>query len=320
MSGPQDKPLNELLSRSMVDIYTGPENTHWVLHEKLLCYHSPFLRNIFYKEKSKSYGLPEEEDITFKTLVGWLYSSGTLPIPREENDLGLQFDLYLLSEKLQIPTLQADILQIVREWYRDTDTYPGLRRVQYIYANTEEGSPMRTFMVNAIARMMVVGTDIPKHWDKALRKNGQLAVDILRAIQDWRVEPDSVPDVREDPAGAEELMDEEIEQQVGLEEEQEVEGGEAEEEQQEGEEVEAQGEEEVEDQGAEKEESESGVDSSEDTVVESPVEKKAPKNFGGKPNKDEKKNKSDNVAGGLEKLSLNEVPNTVSLDDYGTLH
>lgn len=304
----------------MVDIYTGPENTHWVLHEKLLCHHSPFLRKIFYNEKSKSYGLPEEEDITFKTLVGWLYSSGTLPIPREENDLGLQYDLYLLSEKLQIPTLQADILQIVREWYRDTDSYPGLRRVQYIYANTEEGSPMRTFMVNAIARMMVVGTDIPKHWDKALRKNGQLAVDILRAIQDWRVEPDSVPDVREDPASAEELMDEEIEQQVGLEEDEEVE-----EQQQEGEEAEAQKEgegEEVENQGAEKEESESesGVDSSEDTVVESPVETKAPKNFGGKPNKKETKNKSDNVAGGLEKLSLNEVPNTVSLDDYGTLH
>jgi len=295
----------------MVDIYTGPDNTHWVLHEKLLCHHSPFLCNIFYHKNTKSYGLPEEEDITFKTLVGWLYSSRNLPTPREENDLTLLFDLYLLSEKLQIPALQADILQVVREWYRHTDTYPGLRRVQYIYANTEEDSPMRVFMVNAIARMILVGTDIPKHWNKALRKNGQLSVDIMQVIQDWRIDPDSVPDVRDDPALAEELMDEEIEQQVGVEEE-----GEAEGQQQEGGEAEA---EEREDQEAEKE-NESGNDSSEDTVVESPVETKAPKNFGGKGNKKEKKSKGDNIASNLEKVSLNEVPNTVSLEDYGTLH
>lgn len=314
MSGQQGKPLHELLSRSVVDIYTGPENTHWVLHEKLLCYHSPFLRDIFYHKNTKSYGLPEEEDITFKTLIGWLYSAGTLPMPREENDLALQFDLYLLAEKLQIPALQADILQVVREWYRDTDTFPGLRRVQYIYANTEEGSPMRTFMVNAIAHMIVTGTGIPKHWDKALKKNGQLAVDIMQAIQDWRMEPESVPDVREDPALAEELMEEEIDQQVGVEEE-----GEAEAQQQKDGEAEA-GADEGGDEDADKEETESGIDSAEDTVVESPVETKAPKDFGGKVNKKEKKNKSDSIAPNLEKLSLNEVPNTVSLEDYGTLH
>ncbi|CAN9226019.1 unnamed protein product [Alternaria alternata] len=80
MSGAQEKPLNELLSRSMVDIYVGPENTHWILHEKLLCHHSPFFRKIFYSKsnsssRTQSFGLPEEEDAPFKTFVGWLYSS-----------------------------------------------------------------------------------------------------------------------------------------------------------------------------------------------------------------------------------------------------
>jgi hypothetical protein len=292
----------------MVDIYTGPENTHWVLHEKLLCYHSPVLRNIFYNKNSKTYGLPEEEDITFKTFVGWLYSSRTLPLPREEGDLGLQFDVYLLAEKLQIPALQADVLQVVREWYRDTDTYPGLRRVQYIYANTEEDSPMRTMLVNAVARMLVVSDEIPKHWDKALKKNGQLAVDILKAIQGWKLEPETVPDSREDPAQAEEMMDEEIEEQVGVREE---------EEQQEAGQLDGENEEKQagEDQDDEKAETESGVDSSEDTVVESPVETKASKNLGDKAN-----NKSNDVAGRLAKVSLNEIPNAVSLEDYGTLH
>ncbi|KAF2128725.1 hypothetical protein P153DRAFT_265306, partial [Dothidotthia symphoricarpi CBS 119687] len=226
MSGAQERPLNELLSRSMVDIYVGPENTHWILHEKLLCHHSPFFRKIFYSKTSRtsSFGLPDEEDAPFKTFVGWLYSS-SLPVPREEADLGLQYDLYLMAEKFQIPNLIADVLQVVREWYKFSDSYPSLRRIQYVYANTEEGSPMRHMLVHSVARMVVLEKGIPAHWDKALRKNGQLAVDIIRAIQDWRLDEEIVPDARDDPAEGEELIDvEEETEKLDREVEQEIEG------------------------------------------------------------------------------------------------
>ncbi|KAF2196366.1 hypothetical protein GQ43DRAFT_260998 [Delitschia confertaspora ATCC 74209] len=199
-----------LLTRSLVDIYVGPDNTCWTLHEKLLCYHSPFFRKIFYNKQTptSTFGLPEEDDVAFKNFVGWLYSS-TLPIPRSENDLTPLFDLYLMAEKYQIPTLAQEVLHTVREWYKYSDTYPGLRRVQYIYANTEEGSPMRHMLVHAVARQMVLLDDgIPKHWDKALRKNGQLAVDIIRAIHDWGLEEEVVPDAREEPADGENEVDE----------------------------------------------------------------------------------------------------------------
>lgn len=234
--------LCRLLSRSMVDIYVGPENTHWILHEKLLCYHSPFFRRIFYNKSSstKSFGLPDEEDGPFKAFVGWLYSS-SLPVPREEADLSILLDLYLMAEKFQIPTLIADVLQVVREWYKYSDTYPGLRRVQYIYANTEDGSPMRHMLVHSVARLMVLEKGIPPHWDKALRKNGQLAVDIIKAIQDWRLDEELVPDSRDDPAEAEELIDVDAE----------VADNEAE--------IEAE-----------------GADDSEDTVVDSPVQAQHP--------------------------------------------
>ena len=98
------------------------------------------------------------------------------------------------------------MLQVVREWYKYSDTYPGLRRVQYIYANTEDGSPMRHMLVHSVARLMVLEKGIPPHWDKALRKNGQLAVDIIKAIQDWRLSEEVVPDARNEPAEAEELI------------------------------------------------------------------------------------------------------------------
>ncbi|KAF1844512.1 uncharacterized protein K460DRAFT_404808 [Cucurbitaria berberidis CBS 394.84] len=304
MSGStQEKPLNELLTRSMVDIYVGTENTHWILHEKLLCHHSPFFRKIFYSKtsahnKTQSFGLPDEEDAPFKTFVGWLYSS-SLPVPREEADLGVAFDLYLMAEKFEIPSLIADVLQVVREWYKYSDTYPGLRRVQYIYANTEEGSPMRHMLVHSVARLMVLEKGIPAHWDKALRKNGQLAVDIIRAIQDWRLEEDVVPDAREDPSEGEELVDVEQEtEKLDQEAEQEIEGAEGE------------------GEGAD-------ADDSEDTVVESPTaESKRPESF----NKTKDGKSADGVSKKVndftkdfKKFSLQEVPNGLRNDDYGTL-
>ncbi|ORY17910.1 hypothetical protein BCR34DRAFT_596493 [Clohesyomyces aquaticus] len=314
MSQMQDKPLNELLSRSMVDIYIGPENTHWILHEKLLCYHSPFFRKVFYSKtnSSKSFGLPEDEDAPFKVFVGWLYST-SLPVPREESDLGVLFDLYLMAEKFAIPALIQDVLQVVREWYKFSDSYPGLRRVQYVYANTEDGSPMRHMLVHSVARLLVLENHIPQHWDKALRKNGQLAVDIIGAIQAWRLGEEQVPDARDDPAEAEEMMDEEVEQ-AEQDNEEAANGGTVE-----GED----GEEEVE--GEEEGEEEASADEDK-TVVNSPgdakrrdsmqIEKKkgdAEKEVSGE------KKKAEGLSNGFDKLSLKEVPSGLTNGDYGTL-
>jgi len=195
---------DRLLSRSMVDIYVGNENTHWVLHEKLLCVKSKFFSKIFWDNHkisksqhtgNKSFGLPEEDDEPFRMFVGWLYS-GHVSMPEEEKDLGNMFDLYLMGEKWTIAGLVRDVLDTVRKWYRVSESYPGLRRVQYIYANTDAESPMRQLLVNSVARMLALNDGIPAHWDKALRKNGQLAVDIIQAIQSWKINDESVPDAR----------------------------------------------------------------------------------------------------------------------------
>lgn len=303
----QEKPLNELLSRSMVDIYVGAENTHWILHEKLLCYHSPFFRKVFYSKtsnanKTQSFGLPEEEDAPFKTFVGWLYSS-SLPVPREEADLGTCFDLYLMAEKFEIPALIADVLQVVREWYKYSDTYPGLRRVQYIYANTEEGSPMRHMLVHSVARMMVIEKGIPAHWDKALRKNGQLAVDIIKAIQDWRLDEEVIPDAREEPEQAEELID--VEQET--------------------ERLDQQAEQEIEEAGGDEQEHDNDADDSEVTVVESPTNEKQQRPSQPRTQRSEKNvaketpQKANDLSKDFQKFTLAEVPNGLSGGDFGTL-
>lgn len=186
----------------MVDIYVGPSNTHWTLHEKLLCYRSRFFRNIFYPKnknsnakKNHAYGLPEEDDEPFKLFVGWLYSE-RVPQPKEEKDLNALLDVYLMAEKWEIRKLIVEVLDAVRGFYHETDSMPSLRRVQYIYSNTEAESPMRQLLVNCVARMLVLGNGVPSHWENALRKNGQLAVDIILATQKWHISPEDVPDAR----------------------------------------------------------------------------------------------------------------------------
>lgn len=198
MAEQKERPLHELLSRDMVDIYVGSENTHWILHEKLLCYRSKFFRDIFYtrsERRNQAFGLPDEEDEPFRLFVGWLYSA-SLPVPKEEKDLGNLFELYLMGEKWAIKNLMVEVLETVRRFYHENQTYPGLRRVQYIYANTELESPMRQLLIGSVARFLVLGEGMPEHWEKALRKNGQLAVDIILAVQKWKIDEDKVPDPR----------------------------------------------------------------------------------------------------------------------------
>jgi len=109
-----------------------------------------------------------------------------------------------MGEKWSIAQLVKDVLDAIRRFYRATDSYPSLRRVQYIYGNTTSDSPMRQLLVGSIARMLVVSqSGIPAHWDKALVHNGELAVDLIRSIQEWHVAGDSIPDPRVEPTEAE---------------------------------------------------------------------------------------------------------------------
>ena len=158
--------LPRLLSRDMVDIYVGLENTHWILHEKLLCHRSRFFRKALVSKtgrRNEHFGLPDEEDHPFRLFVAWLYAD-VVPPAKEEKDLGPLLDLYLMGEKWEISKLKLDVMEAVRTWYHDTDSWPGLRRVQYIYSNTAPESPMRELMISCAARMFVLGDGLPPHW------------------------------------------------------------------------------------------------------------------------------------------------------------
>lgn len=190
----------------MVNVYVGPENTHWYIHERLLCYYSPFFADIFSADdetpekqnarRNKTVELQDEENLAFEMLVGWLYSR-SIKVPEEEKDLGPLLDLYLLAQKLRIEKLSRDLVDAVSHFYYQNQSYPALRRVQHIYANTDDDNEMREMMVGAVAKLLTTSEKIPAHWASALRRNGQLAVDIIRSIQQWKLEETTIPDARD---------------------------------------------------------------------------------------------------------------------------
>ena len=184
-----------------MNIYVGPENTHWILHERLVCYHSPFFRSVFYSKenessKSKNFGFPDADDPPFELFVGWLYSKA-IRYPSTENEVGPLLDLYFLSQTLEIEKLSEEVVETLRTFYHQHESYPSLRRVQYVYNNTDQDNEMREMMVGSVARYLTLSDAIPQHWENALKKNGQLSVDIIRSIQQWHLEGRSVPDVRD---------------------------------------------------------------------------------------------------------------------------
>ncbi len=144
--------------------------------------------------------MSEEDDSTFELVVGWLYSKA-LRAPKTEAEIAPLLDVYLLAEKLEMKKLSAEVVDVVRDWYYASGTYPGMRRVQYIYSETNEDNEMREMMVSAVARQLTTADKIPEHWAKALQRNGQLAVDIIRAIQQWHLEERSIPDTRDSAQG-----------------------------------------------------------------------------------------------------------------------
>ena len=171
------------------------------MHERLLCHHSPFFARTFYDEKtqsasSKTFGIPDSDDFPFELLVGWLYSKA-LRYPEEEKDIGPLLDLYFLAEKFEMAKLAEDVTETVRAFYHSHGTYPALRRVQYVYANTDDDNVMREMMVSSVARYLTLADAMPPQWERALKKNGQMAVDIIRSIQHWHLESRSVPDARD---------------------------------------------------------------------------------------------------------------------------
>lgn len=81
--------------------------------------------------------------------------------PKEEKDIGPLLDLYFLASSSEMAKLEGDVTETVRAFYYGHRTYPAQRRVQYVYANTEEANVMREIMVSSVALDLTLADMMP---------------------------------------------------------------------------------------------------------------------------------------------------------------
>lgn len=180
-------------------IYVGPKKTKFNLHENLLCDKSEYFRTAFrssFKEaEEKTLSMPEDSVDAFEYLVNFLYAPKfTLQAPESEFMMGVYFELYILSSKLCIDTLQNAVIDTMLRFFRAYNfKSPYLRpaHVQFIYENTTPTSKMRDLVaqltiLNGISGVHgIYGGSASSAWDGLLQTNAELAFDILKIMRPW---------------------------------------------------------------------------------------------------------------------------------------
>ena len=148
--------------RNPLDLVTilickDPDPKKLVVHKDFACHHWPVFEAAFKSDlvegQTQTYRLEENQEGTVRLLVLWLYTQ-TLDTCQHENpdddvckvdeDLCLA-ELWVLADKLLMPKLQnhtiREIVRLRRESGRSTTVC-----LNYIYANTSKGSPLRALL------------------------------------------------------------------------------------------------------------------------------------------------------------------------------
>jgi hypothetical protein len=191
----------------LVDFHIGSSSQHFQVAANLLIQHCEFFKKILGEGTSQlvsTFEFPDVEESTFQLFLDWINKPGNLPSAADEADLTELFELYVLAgRKFLVRDLTLDIVEAVKRFYGETGTYPSLRRVQYIRANTSALDVLRCVLVDMTARNLIVGKEqeMPAHWKKAMSRDGDLGWELLNAARTWSLEDLNVPDCRETTAG-----------------------------------------------------------------------------------------------------------------------
>jgi hypothetical protein len=190
-----------------VVIYVSPKKTKFNLHENLLCDKGEYFRTVFrsgFKEaQERTLNMPDDSVEAFEYFVDFIYAMKfALPPPESEVIMGVYFELYTLSSKFCIGTLQDIVIDTILQYFRDCRyKSPYLRPVyvQFIYDNTFHTSKMRDLaaqltLINGISSTYgVYGGSAAPIWDNLLKTNAELAFDVLKTIRPWAPKATELP-------------------------------------------------------------------------------------------------------------------------------
>ncbi|KAK5682983.1 hypothetical protein LTS10_004511 [Elasticomyces elasticus] len=152
----------------------GADKKPFDLDRGTACFYSGYFEaalkpDSFKEGKDGIIELKEEDATLFRHFVRWLYSK-ELPItPVKGDNFGVLCDLWLLGDRRDVPLLQNQALDAIRDEVVRTSTVP-ISCMPKIYANTTEKAGLRCFVMHIVA-LSINLTNLAKYRRGGLPEN-----------------------------------------------------------------------------------------------------------------------------------------------------
>lgn len=148
----------------MVLFRVGSSQTKYFIHRKLACEKIPWLTTALesFSEQDGIVNLPEASPNIFELLIDWVYR-GRIPHGNTHEYYVNLHKLYVLADLNCNFDLANDTIDKIdttakeQKLYHGVDVVTNIHLVSYIYENTADGSPIRRYVIQAMAYSM---------WDK----------------------------------------------------------------------------------------------------------------------------------------------------------
>ena len=172
----------------------GAEQELFSAHSGLLKFHTKKFGRLVQDPVQDEITLATVKLATFESWLGWMYKFG--PSPFANKTLEQLVQAYFLGSDLQSYDFQNDAMDAIRKYYSTIGSWPTPARMQQIFRNTKEGSPMRAFMIDVIWFHHSCCIDIAQYFEGEVL-NGEFVREWLhRLIRDEHL---VTPSVDSDP-------------------------------------------------------------------------------------------------------------------------
>ncbi|KAI9797577.1 MAG: hypothetical protein M1835_007841 [Candelina submexicana] len=135
----EHKPLVDLLTPDMVDIYVGSKRKQYHLHKPLLCHQSEFFKKAFsgdFKEsEERALYLPDDDPTAFELFIHWLYT-GRLDEPWGPGGRRPYIKLYILASKFCMESLANATIDRLQVFYATSQRHPDIDMIAMIWNDT----------------------------------------------------------------------------------------------------------------------------------------------------------------------------------------
>lgn len=137
---------------AVVQVKVGHEKT-FMVHKDTLCRSAPYfkaaLEGEFKESKDQVLELPDDDPVAFSHFQLWLYTGNILESHEIAKDIcwTVLLDIYLFGDVRGIPRLQNEAIDVFIDKHVAMNHVPA-NRLNFIYENTLDGSPLRKLMVD----------------------------------------------------------------------------------------------------------------------------------------------------------------------------